>query len=800
MNSLYRSQFRFAFPLLVAGLAVVSVASSARGAEAKHRGAVIYQNMCAKCHGDQGQGVPDKYDEPLHGNRAIASLAGRIARTMPEDAVGTCVGDDAQAVSEYINEAFYSPQAQARLRPPEFELARLTNEQYRTSVTDLIALFRPGAERVGEERGLKTRYTGKTPYVGELPPVEKDGKKRQEQEKRERVAFDRIDERIDFSFGSASPDSKRMRSEEFRVRWEGALLAPETGTYEFVIRTENGARLWVNDRKTAFIDEWVSQGAKVRESKKSLHLLGGRLYPLVVEYFKEKGEKSASIELRWKLPHGVDEIIPASQLLPVTPTTKFVVTATFPADDSSAGYERGTTVSKGWDQATTEAAIETAEYVADHLDELAGTRNTADVDRIDKLKAFSRRFVEGAFRRPLTAAELPRYVDAHFAATKAPELAVKRVVLLALKSPYFLYPELPSVATPDGYVVATRLALYLWDSIPDATLLRAASEGKLATRQQVAAQADRMLADPRTKTKLHGFFHHWLELERGESISKDVKAFPEFNAAVLSDLRTSLNIFLDEVVWSDQSDYRQLLYADYLYLNERLGKLYGKPVVGEKFQRVAFDPAQRAGVVTHPYLLAALAHSKQTSPIHRGVFLTRSIVGMTLKPPPNAVVFDDATFDQHLTMREKITELTKSTSCMGCHATINPLGFSLENYDAIGRWRTKESDKVIDPVTDFATDEGHTIRLTGPRDLVKFAAESANGHRAFIHQLFHHTVKQDVGVCGPDALEVFRQSFTDSNLHIRKLLAQIATTAASRGLPDAAPELTKRVSAGPAPR
>src|SRR5258708_4651502 len=307
-----------------------------------------------------------------------------------------------------------------------------------------------------------------------------------------------------------------------------------------------------------------------------------------------------------------------------------------------------------------------------------------------------------------------------------------------------------------------------------------------------AAQATRMMGDPRTKAKLRGFFHYWLELERAEAISKDPKSFPEFDAQVLADLGTSLNLFLDQVVWSERSDYRELLQANYLLLNERLGKLYGKSVAGDAFQRVQFDPKERAGVVTHPYLLAAFAYSKQTSPIHRGVFLTRTIVGMTLKPPPMAIAFEDAKFDAHLTMREKITELTKNNNCMACHGTINPLGFSLENYDAIGRWRTQDNNKPINPVTDFSTDEGDTIRLTGARDLVKFAAENPGGHRAFIHQLFHHTVKQAVNVYGPDTLETLRQSFTSSGFNVRKLLTDIATIAAARGLPEPATKTADR--------
>ena len=752
-------------------------------------GAVIYRKMCADCHGDKGQGVADKYDEPLHGNRTVEALAKRIARTMPDDNVGACVGKDSEEVAAYIYEAFYSPRAQARLHPPEFDLARLTIAQYRTAVADIVGRFRPGADKPGADRGLSAHYSG---FVVEKlapdapPPPPRVGRKKDEKQP-PKMRFDRKDAQVAFTFGDASPDPEKMAAEEFSIRWEGSVLADETGVYEFIVKTENGARLFVNEPKTALIDSWVTPGPEVREVKKSLFLLGGRSYPLTIEYFKFR-DKTASIALQWKPPHGVVETIPRERLAPDRMRPTMVVTAPFPADDRSAGYERGTGVSKEWDQATTEAAIEVAEHVDAHLEELSGVKSNAP-DRVERLKQFARRFAEAAFRRPLSDEEYQHCIEHQFESAKSPELAVKRCVLFVLKSPRFLYPELPDSKPPDDYEVASRLAMSLWDSIPDKALLQSAAEGKLRTRAQIAAHAARMLDDPRTRAKLRGFFHHWLELERAESISKDAKAFPNFDDRVLADLRTSLELVLDQVVWSEKSDYRELLQANYLLLNERLGKLYGKSVTGEEFQRVTFDAKERAGVVTHPYLLAAFAYSKQTSPVHRGVFLTRTIVGMTLKPPPMAIAFEDAKFDAHLTMREKITEMTKNTSCMGCHATINPLGFSLENYDAIGRWRTKENNKPINAVTDFVTDEGETIRLTGARDLVKFAAENPGGHRAFIHHLFHHTVKQAVNVYGPDTLETLRQSFATSGFNVRKLLAEIATTAAARGLPDAAPTL-----------
>lgn len=770
--------------LIRGGLAAIACAGLAGGvslaATAEHQGAVIYRKLCAECHGDKGQGVADKYDEPLHGNRTAPALAKRIARTMPDDNVGACVGKDSEQVAAYIYEAFYSPRAQARLHPPEFDLSRLTIAQYRTAAADIVGRFRPGSDKPpGAERGLTAHYTGHI-IVKDDVPEKRVGSKKNEKEI-PKVRFDRKDAQVAFNFGDASPDPEKMAADEFSIRWEGSILAEETGMYEFIVKTENGARLWVNEPKTALIDGWVSSGSEVREMKKTVFLLGGRSYPVALDFFKFR-EKTASVSLQWKPPHGVVENIPQDRLSPDRIRQTMAVETAFPADDRSAGYERGTGVSKAWDQATTEAAIEVAEHVDAHLEELSGVKSNAP-DRVEKLKQFARRFAETAFRRPLGDEDFRHMIEKQFKAAKSPEVAVKRCVLFALKSPRFLYPQLPNAGKPDDYEVASRLAMSLWDSIPDPKLLQAAAEGKLRTREQIAAQSARMLGDQRTKAKLRGFFHHWLELERAESISKDAKAFPNFDDKVLADLRTSLELFLDQVVWSEKSDYRELLQANYLLLNERLGKLYGKSVSGEGFQRVEFDPKERAGVVTHPYLLAAFAYSKQTSPVHRGVFLTRTIVGMTLKPPPMAIAFEDAKFDAHLTMREKITEMTKNTNCMGCHATINPLGFSLENYDAIGRWRTKENNKPINAVSNFSTDEGETIRLTGARDLVKFAAENPGGHRAFIHHLFQHTAKQAVGVYGPDTLETLRQSFADSGFNVQKLLAQIAITAAARGLP-----------------
>jgi hypothetical protein len=233
------------------------------------------------------------------------------------------------------------------------------------------------------------------------------------------------------------------------------------------------------------------------------------------------------------------------------------------------------------------------------------------------------------------------------------------------------------------------------------------------------------------------------------------------------------------VVWGERPDYRELLLADYLYVNRPLADYYGLPAPAEEaFGRVPADSQHRAGVLTHPYLLALLAYSRSTSPIHRGVFITRNIVGRALKPPPVAVAFKDAEFDPRLSMREKVERLTQPEACQGCHSTINPLGFSLEHYDAVGRFRTAEGDRPVHAASDYVTSEGGTIHLTHAQDLAVHAATSRSARRAFVEELFHQIVKQPVKAYGVDALDRLEASFTAHEFNIRDLVVEIAAVAA----------------------
>ena len=753
-------------------------------------GAAIYEKSCSECHGKNGEGVRGKYAEILAGNRSLASLTRLISKTMPEGKEGTCVGAEADAVAAYIFDAFYSPAAQARVRPVEESLSRLTAAQYRNSVADLLGRFRPGFDRpLGTEHGLRGAYSGFAIPTPEEEAEAKDTKKK-DKKARKQENFTRVDSGLTHVFGTESPNVEKMIPGEFNIRWTGSLYAPDTGLYEFVVTTENGIRLWINDADEPLIDSWVTPGPTVREEKKSVFLLGGKTYRMALAFFKFK-DKSASIDVLWKPPHGVLEHIPTELLMPQEIPTNMIVKTGLPADDRSDGYERGTTISKEWDQATTAAALEVVAHVEATLDNLTGSKS-ASPERVEKLKSFAQRFLEVAYRRPLDEAQKESLVERVFQAAPTPVVAVKRIVLHALKSPRFLYPELARGDEMDDFAVATRLALVLWDSLPDTALAKAAFEKRLHTREQLEKETGRMLLDARTKAKVNGFLQQWLDMERAEHAAKDATLFPEFDEALRADLRASLQLFLDEVVWGEKSDYRQLLQADHLWLNARLGRVYGKPVEGDKFERVVPEAGRRAGVLTHPYVLSALAYNRTTSPIHRGVFLSRSIVGIPLKNPSVAVAFEDAKFDPSLTMREKVSSLTKNASCTGCHGVINPLGFTLENFDAVGRWRVEDNKKPVNAVVDFDAEEGHSLHFTGPVDVANHAVNSASAHEAFVRELFLYAVKQPPAAFGVETLPALKAQFVDDGFHIRKLLGRIALTKAMQGFPEEAPKVAER--------
>lgn len=739
-------------------------------------GHALYRQHCARCHGPQGGGTAEA-PEPLAGDLSVNQLAAVIAETMPEDDPTLVAGDDALAVAAHIHATFYSAVARDRNRPARVDLARLTVRQHRAVLADVVGSFRGRAPAVDQRRGLRGEYFHDRGF------------------ERRGLVFERIDPRIDMQFGVEGPDPERFEPNRFAIRWSGAIVPPETGTYEFVVRTEHSARLALNRAwyEPPFIDAWVKSGDET-EYRGSLFLLGGRAYPLRLEFSKanqgvnnRKHEPltNASIALLWKPPHGVLEPVPERCLLPVDAPEVFVAATPFPPDDTSTGYERGTNVSREWFSASTAAAGETAAYLRDHVEHLARVKRDAP-DRAAALRRFAATFAERAFRRPLQDEVRASLIDHPFDTAPDPDTALVRATLGVLGSPRFLFHE-PGTAD-DGYATAARLAFGCWDSIPDEPLLKAAADGRLASREEVRRQAERMVGDARTKSKLRDVLFTWLKLAPAPELAKDPDHHPDFTGAVAADLRTSLDLFLEDVAWNGSGDWRLLFTEPTVHLNQRLAALYGIEAgrvpfrSADDFRPLPLDDGLRAGLLSHPYLMSVLAHPGETSPIHRGVFVARTLLGNVLKPPQEAIT--PLAPDQHpgLTTRERVTLQTSPVACRTCHTTINPLGFALEGFDAVGRHRTTErvadGERPIDVSGTYQPREGEPVSFAGARELGAFLAESDDASEAFVQALFHAVVKQPLRAWGPDALARLTGGFRDSGHDIRRLLVDIMVEAA----------------------
>lgn len=735
----------------------------------QQRGQTIYANQCADCHGARGEGVSDAYEDALVGDDSIGQLSELIVETMPEGSPEECMGADAEAVAAYIHYAFYSEAAQIRNRPPKIRLARLTANQLRQSVADLFARFE-GLPDLSTERGLQGRYY--------------NGDRRRDSNKK----VERIDPVLDFDFGRESP-GEGIEAEAFYIEWNGGILADQTGRYEIIVRSSCSFVFYLGDDDREFINNHVQSGDKT-EFRRSIQLTAGRVYPLKIEFRQRKRKTElppARISLSWTAPGGMERVIPERNLIPNRVPATYSLQAILPPDDRSYGYERGIAINREWDSSTTEAALEFAQIASEELWPAYQRRNrSSKLEGRAKLKAFLADVLETAFRSPLSDELKSRFIDKQLEAEADDSEAIKRVLLVSLKSPRFLYPTADLVASPSERA-ANRLALVLFDSLPtDESLRRLARDGKLQTREQIRNYAERSVSDFRVQAKTREFLHAWLNLEQFEEITK-AEEYAGFDRELVDDLRLSLDAFMDRIVWSEASDYRQLFLAKESITTPRIAEFYGEAwqPAEESASGIALTVSSddHLGLLTHPYLLSSLAYHDSTSPIHRGVFLIRYMLGRTIRPPADA--FTPLSPDLHpmLTTRERVDLQTSPDSCQVCHSKINGLGFTLEHYDAVGKFRDTDNQKPINAQGSYTTRQGERVNFNDARELATFLAHNDDAHRAFVARAFQHFVKQPPAAYGADTLDRLTEQFRTQDFNIRKLVVDIAVTASAQTLP-----------------
>ncbi|MYI75210.1 MAG: DUF1592 domain-containing protein, partial [Acidobacteria bacterium] len=308
-----------------------------------------------------------------------------------------------------------------------------------------------------------------------------------------------------------------------------------------------------------------------------------------------------------------------------------------------------------------------------------------------------------AYRRPATAADLETllgFFDEGRAAgdfDAGIEMALRRLLV----SPEFLFRV---ERDPDGakthaahrvsdLELASRLSFFLWSSIPDDELIEAAAAGTLRESGELERQVRRMLADPRAEALVTNFAAQWLYLRNLPAVSPDFVIFPDFDETLRRALRQETELFFDSIIREDRS-VLDLLNADYTFINERLAKHYGIPgVYGSHFRRIDLPPGSpRGGLLGQGSILAVTSYATRTSPVVRGKWILENLLGTPPPPPPADVPpLSEEGSDKVLSMRERMVEHRRNPVCASCHAIMDPIGLSLENFDAIGRWRTRSA-------------------------------------------------------------------------------------------------------------
>ena len=335
------------------------------------------------------------------------------------------------------------------------------------------------------------------------------------------------------------------------------------------------------------------------------------------------------------------------------------------------------------------------------------------------------RFASRAFRRPATQDEVQR-LTAFFTQSRQAgdsfEQSVERAVQAVLISPHFLFrieddPEAgQSERMLNEYELATRLSYFIWSTMPDDELLNLAFRGKLRTGDQLQRQVARMLQDPKAEALVDNFAEQWLNLRKYDQLTPNPELFPEFTPALRDDMRRETTQFFTHLVREDRS-VLDLLAADYTFLNERLARHYGiAGVQGEEFRKVSLEGTPRGGLLTHGSILTLTSNPARTSPVKRGKWILENLLGEPPPPPPpNVPELEDQKEQLSGTLRQQLEQHRKNPNCAVCHQQMDELGFALENFNAVGAWRTFDGSHPIDAVATLPSGE----RFDGPRQLVQ---------------------------------------------------------------------------------
>jgi hypothetical protein len=403
-------------------------------------------------------------------------------------------------------------------------------------------------------------------------------------------------------------------------------------------------------------------------------------------------------------------------------------------------------------------------------------------------KTFVQKFGLKAFRRPLTQDEVARYeamFDKELTGNNFDE-GLKLAMTAMLVSPNFLYrsevgdKQSNNTFTLTPYETASALSYLYWGSMPDQALFDAAEKKQLGTKAELETQARRLLADNKAKDQLAEFSLQWLRSDSLMSAFKDNMIYPMFQDGVRKAMIEEQKRFFIDVAITREGKFAELYNADYVFANGDLARFYGLPQGGGDYAKMPVTPdSQRGGILSLGAVLASHAHSNESSPIKRGVFVRDRLLCQDLTPPPANLDTTPPGLDPKLTTRERFAKHTADTKCSGCHKFIDGVGFGLEGFDGVGMKRDKENNLPVDTSGEIVglekMNDGTKQPFNGPRELGAMLAESETAQDCMTLQFYRFArgyQEQERDAC---SLERMKERFEGKDLTVKELLVSIAT-------------------------
>lgn len=750
------------------------------------KGAEIYENRCETCHGVGG--LNGAVNSPLTPDLCVTcgdpqTLIRKIVATMPSP--GACVGDCAIDVATYIKTLQGSAPTSCGntgIQPGKSPLRRLNKREYVNSIVDLFGVSASLANDFPDEnvqKGFDTNADGLDVSEVQVDAYAAIAKK---------VAAAAVK---DLSASSTSPEVI------FAVNVGGTEQKGGGVTYQADENslhrnsegsTQNTPTFDVANTNLDDVYRYVRWGAELRYK---IPIANGK-YKVFLMFsennFSAAGQRTFDVTIEGEKRLSAYDIFAEAggrrtakqQAVNNVEVTDGFLNINFTAikDKASIAGIRVQTIPQA-----NSAIIN------------CGTLND------ECAQGFITDFGQKVYRRPLTVAESDA-LKAIFSAGQTAldfKAGMQLVIEAMLQSPAFIYrAEFGSTSAANNGVVpltswemATRLSYLFWASTPDETLMNLAEQDKLTTPAQIRTQAERLLNDARAKSVVRDYYTQWLGIGDIADLERTAASYPGFTANTPNQFRRETEAFIDHVFWDGTSTLDELLTAEFTFANNDLAKFYGITEPGSENYVKVTNPGRNYGILTQASLMATRARDNETAPILRGVFVMENLMCVHVSPPPPCSDEDEMAgkcqkvdivfppLDNTVTTRERWDQTTGSGVCYNCHRILNPVGFTFENFDPVGRWRNKENGFAIDASGEIlGTDVDGTVN--GVADLAQILANSDQVAHCAVVTWANYAYGRHLDEAGDDrcSIEQAYKGFTASGENLKTLLIELTQTEA----------------------